>query len=131
VIGQSPDAVPGQEEPMHRNHTRRQLLEARAHAMRAAPTWSEQALFRLIGAGQLGVLVRRQVVVGEFVADFAVPSTKLIIEVDGGRHVGRAAADARRDRKLTRLGWRVLRLEAELVLREPEVALARVREALG
>ncbi len=116
---------------MHRNHTRRQLLLARASAMRSAPTWSEQALFRLVGAGKLGVAVRRQVVIGQFVADFAVPSAKLIIEVDGGSHAGRAAADARRDKKLARLGWRVLRLEAELVLREPEVAFARVREALG
>ncbi|MBI3202446.1 MAG: DUF559 domain-containing protein [Myxococcales bacterium] len=116
---------------MHRNHTRRQLLLARASAMRAAPTWSEQALFRLVRAGELGVAVRRQVVVGGFVADFAVPAAKLVIEVDGASHTQRGARDARRDRKLARLGWRVLRLEAELVLRQPEVALALVREALG
>ncbi len=116
---------------MHRNHTRRQLLEARAHAMRGAPTWSEQALSRLLRGAKLGVAVRRQVVIGGFVADFAVPAARLIIEVDGGSHAGRAAADARRDRKLARLGWRVLRLEAELVPRQPEAALLRVREALG
>jgi very-short-patch-repair endonuclease len=131
VIGQTPDATPGQEVLMHRKQERRQLLLARAAAMRAAPTWSEQALFRLVGAGQLGVAVRRQVVVGEFVADLAVPGAKLIIEVDGRSHAGRAARDARRDRKLARHGWRVLRLEADRVLREPEVALARVRKALG
>jgi very-short-patch-repair endonuclease len=139
VIGQSPDATPGQEVLVHRKQERRQLLLARASAMcpsghhearRAAPTWSEQALFRLVGAGQLGVAVRRQVVVGEFVVDLAVPAAKLAIEVDGASHAGRAAADARRDRKLARLGWRVLRVEAELVLREPEVAVERVRVAL-
>ncbi|MBK7579038.1 MAG: DUF559 domain-containing protein [Myxococcales bacterium] len=116
---------------MHRNLKRRQLLEARAHAMRAAPTWSEQAMLRLLRVAKLGVAVKRQVVVGPFVADFAVPSAKLIIEVDGAWHAARGAADARRDRKLARLGWRVLRLEAELVLRAPDVALALVREALG
>ncbi|MBK8999987.1 MAG: DUF559 domain-containing protein [Myxococcales bacterium] len=99
--------------------------------MRQAPTWSEQALSRLLGGAELGVAVRRQLVVGQFVADFAVSSRRLIIEVDGGSHSQRAAHDARRDRKLARLGWRVLRLEAALVLREPEAALARVRAALG
>lgn len=116
---------------MHRNHTRRQLLEARAHGMRAAPTWSEQALSRLLRDARLGVAVRRQVVIGQFVADFTLPAAKLIIEVDGGSHAPRAARDARRDRKLARFGWRVLRLEADLVLRQPELALARVRDALA
>lgn len=103
---------------MHRNQKRRQLLEARAHGLRSAPTWSEQALGRLLA--ELGLAVRRQLVVGGFVADFAVPAAKLLIEVDGPWHARRRAADARRDRKLVRLGWRVLRLEAELVRREPE-----------
>ncbi|MBK7582078.1 MAG: DUF559 domain-containing protein [Myxococcales bacterium] len=46
-------------------------------------------------------------------------------------HARKVAADARRDRKLARLGWRVLRLDAELVVKKPEVALGLVREALG
>jgi very-short-patch-repair endonuclease len=53
------------------------------------------------------------------------------VEVDGGSHVGRAAADARRDRKLTRLGYRVLRLEGELVVANVAEAVACVRAALG
>jgi len=65
------------------------------------------------------------------VADFALASAKLVIEVDGGSHAGRTAADARRDKRLARPGWRVLRHEAERVLRDPEVAIARLREALG
>jgi len=40
-------------------------------------------------------------------------------------------ADARRDRELRRLGYTVFRLEAELVLRQPALAVARVRAALG
>ncbi len=39
-------------------------------------------------------------------------------------------ADARRDRELARLGYRVLRLPAELVQRQLTEALARVRAAL-
>lgn len=116
---------------MHRNTKREQLLHARAHAMRAAPTAGEAALFELLRAGRLGVVVRRQHVVGEHIVDLAIPSVKLAVEVDGRSHIGRQAADARRDRKLARLGWRVLRLEAELVLREPEVAVECVRRAVG
>jgi very-short-patch-repair endonuclease len=40
-------------------------------------------------------------------------------------------ADARRDRVLQRFGYRVLRLPAVLVMRQPLVAAARVRKALA
>ena len=50
---------------------------------------------------------------------------------DGGAHRARGAADARRDRKLASLGFRVLRLDADLVERALPEALARVRQALG
>lgn len=116
---------------MHRNTKRQQLLRARAHAMRSAPTASEAALFELLRGGRLGAVVRRQYVVGEHIVDLAIPSVKLAVEVDGRSHTGRQAADARRDRKLARLGWRVLRLGAEVVIREPEVAVERVRRAVG
>ena len=43
----------------------------------------------------------------------------------------RRTADARRDRKLARLGYRVLRIDAELVRRAPEEALALIRRALA
>ena len=113
------------------NPFRRKLtLEARASAMRGAPTRSEEALWRLISGGKLGVSVRRQKVIGEFIADFAIPSRHLVLEVDGASHRLRAAPDARKDRALARLGWRVLRLDAELVLSAPEEALRLVREAL-
>lgn len=62
--------------------------------------------------------------------DFLVPATRLVIEVDGGYHRTRRVADARRERALRRLGYRVLRLEAELVLGAPGEAVARVRAAL-
>jgi very-short-patch-repair endonuclease len=38
--------------------------------------------------------------------DFVAPSVRLVIEVDGGYHADRAAADARRDRALGRFGFR-------------------------
>lgn len=108
-----------------------QLLTRRAQLMRAHPSWPEQVLWRALRSGQLGVPFRRQVVVGRFVVDFLAPRARLVVEVDGPQHRLRRAADARRDRKLVRLGYRVLRLEAEVVVTRLPVALACVREALG
>jgi len=50
--------------------------------------------------------------------------------LEPANHARRKSADARRDRKLARLGYRVLRLEASLVERQLEIAVARIRAAL-
>ncbi len=100
--------------------------------MRHAPTESEAALFTLLSARKLGVQFRRQVPIGgRYVADFFAPERRLVVEIDGASHAGRSAADARRDRVLHRLGLRVLRLPASLVMRQPLVAVERIRAALA
>jgi very-short-patch-repair endonuclease len=53
------------------------------------------------------------------------------VEVDGEWHQRRVTADERRERKLTRMGYRVLRLDAALVVQQPQVAIARIREAVA
>lgn len=107
------------------------LLAQRAQLQRANPSWPERLLWQALRSGQLGLPFRRQVVLGGYIADFVAAQAKLIVEVDGRCHQFKRASDARRDRKLRRLGYRVLRLEAELVLQQLPVALARVREALA
>ncbi len=115
-----------------RQQLKRQIVLAqRAHEMRHQPTRSECALWVALSGKQLGVAFRRQVVIGHrYIADFLAPSVKLVIEVDGSCHARRVVADARRDRVLLRLGYRVLRLDAELVLRQLPLAVEAVREAL-
>jgi very-short-patch-repair endonuclease len=82
-------------------------------------------------ARQLGVSFRRQVpVVGQFTADFCAPSIGLIVEVDGAIHARKLGPDARRDLKLRRAGFRVVRVSAELVLRDLGAAVAIIRAAL-
>ena len=102
-----------------------------AHALRANTNAPERAMWALLRGKQLGVWFRRQVPLGRYIADLAAPAARLVVEVDGGYHALRRAADARRDRGLARMGYRVLRLEAALVLREPLAVVARVRDALG
>jgi very-short-patch-repair endonuclease len=52
------------------------------------------------------------------------------LKLDGRSHALRRAADARRDEKLQRLGYRVLRLDAQLVTHDLPAAVARLRQVL-
>jgi len=107
------------------------VVVERARGMRRAPTPSERVLWEAIRARKLGASFRRQAPLGRYVADFVAPRERLVVEVDGGWHAGRRAADERRDAKLRRMGYRVLRLDAEIVLRELPVVVERVRGAFG
>jgi very-short-patch-repair endonuclease len=109
---------------------RSSTLQLHAAQLRSWLTPSEAALWQLIRGGRTGVWFRRQVVIGRYIVDFAAPSARLIIEIDGAYHSLRRSADARRDRHLSRRGYRILRLDAELVLEQAEQALALVRRAL-
>jgi very-short-patch-repair endonuclease len=106
-------------------------LEARASAMRRNLTVSESALWLRLAGKRLGVAFRRQVPLDRYIADVVAPSVRLIVEVDGLWHHRRVAADERRNRKLVRLGYRILHLEAALVMQQPLVAVERIREAIA
>lgn len=106
-------------------------LNARAYVKRRSLTHSESALWQYLTGSQLGVAFRRQVPLGEYIVDFLAPSIGLIVEVDGEWHQRRVTADERRDRKLTRMGYRIVRIDAALVMRTPQVAVARIRDAIG
>lgn len=102
-----------------------------ARQKRSWLTESEARLWSALRKRQLGVQFRRQVpLAGRYIVDFLAPSVALIVEVDGGYHARRAAADARRDEALGALGFRTFRLEAEMVLCDLPEAVARVRAAL-
>lgn len=106
---------------------RQQVIAERAWAMRHHPTPSEEALWNAIRSKQLGVEFKRQFVIGhKYIADFAAPCIRLVVEVDGASHAQRSTADARRDRWLRRQGWRVVRVSAEAVLRQLHVAMALI-----
>jgi very-short-patch-repair endonuclease len=112
-------------------HSSRSRLEVYAAQNRAALTESEARLWSALSAGQLGVSFRRQVPLGNrFIVDFLAPRARLVVEVDGGYHGRRRGADGRRDAKLRRLGYRVLRLSAALVMEDLQAAVAHVRAAI-
>jgi very-short-patch-repair endonuclease len=59
-----------------------------------------------------GARFRRQHPVGPYIADFACPGARLIVEVDGATHwtPEQLAHDARRTRYLKQQGWTVIRV---------------------
>ena len=116
----------------HLDSARQSLLESRARYMRFNLTFPEQLLWQAIRGRQLGCVFRRQVPIGRrYIADFCAPKARVVVEVDGGWHTTRRKADARRDEALRRLGYRVVRVEAKLVMRDLPGAVARVAEKLA
>jgi very-short-patch-repair endonuclease len=114
--------------PLNSKAQARLELQARQH--RSHLTDSEARLWSALKARRLGVQFRAEVLLGgRFIVDFFASSTGLVVEVDGGYHARRRAADASRDRKLRRLGYRVIRLDAELVLRDLSAAVVLIRAA--
>ncbi len=111
---------------------RKQLwLEQCAWANRRVLTPSEARLWSALSARKVGVQFRREVpLAGRYIVDFCAPAARLVVEVDGRYHESRPRADARRDAELRGLGYRVLRVEAALVMRDLAAVLALVRGAL-
>jgi very-short-patch-repair endonuclease len=90
----------------------------KARLLRRHATISERLLWGRLRGGQLdGLKFRRQHPAGDWIADFACVGARLLVEIDGASH-GDPAKDARRDRELVRLGWRVLRVEDRRVVRD-------------
>ncbi|MBL8739943.1 MAG: DUF559 domain-containing protein [Myxococcales bacterium] len=108
-------------------------IAGHAAAHRAAPTLTETILWQALSGSKLGVGFRRQVPIGRYIADFLAHSVKLIVEVDGAYHATPAGrrADARRDRYLARLGYRVVRLPAAMVQHQLPQAVALVAAAIA
>ena len=112
-------------------HRRRVQLDQYAWCNRRAPTESEARLWEALRGRKLGVQFRRQVpLCGRYIADFLAPAVRLVVEVDGGSHMGREHRDTQRDAYLRRGGYWVLRVDAEVVLRDLPVVLALIRGAL-
>jgi very-short-patch-repair endonuclease len=100
--------------------------------MRAAPTDAERKLWWHL-RHRLPVErthFRRQVQIGQFIADFVSHKAKLVIEVDGGQHSEKVKADCARTEFLAREGYRVLRFWNNDVLQNIDGVLEVIALAL-
>jgi very-short-patch-repair endonuclease len=89
--------------------------------MRKEMTEAERRLWNQIRAHRLmGLGFRRQVPIAGYIADFACPQHKLVVEVDGTWHAhpGAAFHDRQRTSKLGETGWTVVRFWNHEVMKE-------------
>ena len=111
---------------------RYKLLKGFALENRQNPTLAEQVLWSHIRAGQLGVKVLRQYIIGDFIVDFLLAENKLVIEVDGAYHAERQQIenDKQREEALNRMGYRVIRFTNEEVLYDTNKVLDNITKEI-
>ncbi len=99
-----------------------------ARALRRDSTDVERLIWRLLRDRRFErVKFRRQVPIGPYIADFASPQHRLVIELDGGQRGG--ADDVRRQAFLGTRGWRVIRFWNNDVLQSRSGVLESLLDA--
>ncbi len=100
--------------------------------MRRDQTDVERLLWaRLRGRALGGFKFRRQVPIDRYVADFVCIEARLIIELDGAQHAGRAAYDEARTQVLEQAGFQVLRYWNHQLLQETDSVLEDILATLN
>ena len=104
----------------------------RVRELRYDGSRAERICWELVRAHRVqGLKFRRQHPIGPYFADFACPSRKLIIEIDGDFHADQAEEDMRRTAMMEREGSRVVRLAAAEVVQNPEGIWASIDALLS
>ena len=108
------------------------IILDRARRMRREMTEAELKLWRILRNRSLvGVKFRRQVPIGNYIADFCCLDLNLVVEVDGGQHAEHEVADASRSRFLSQEGFRVLRFWNDQVLNGSEFVVTEILAAIS
>ncbi|MDZ7927730.1 MAG: endonuclease domain-containing protein [Agrobacterium sp.] len=98
-----------------------QKHRAYARQMRKVMTDAELKFWNAVRAHRLaGLAFRRQLPVAGYIVDFACPSHKIIVELDGFQHAENPAADYDRQRTemLEQRGWTVLRFWNDDIIKD-------------
>ncbi|MGC2443074.1 endonuclease domain-containing protein [Candidatus Binatus sp.] len=108
------------------------LPHHRARRLRRDQTDAEKKLWGRLRAKRLADFhFRRQFPIGNFIADFACPKSKLVIELDGGQHLDQKAKDDWRTKLIEQRGFRVLRFWDSEVLTGIDGVLEGIMKALS
>ena len=95
-------------------------------------TDAEQRLWYHLRARRfLGWKFRRQVPLGNYIADFLCEESRVIIEVDGGQHAERIELDLQRTEWMRAQGYAVIRFWNNDVLTNIDGVLATLSPALS
>ncbi|MBQ6225468.1 MAG: endonuclease domain-containing protein [Bacteroidaceae bacterium] len=108
-------------------------LKAFARENRRNQTEAEEFLWRQLKGNALGVKFKRQLIIQNYIADFACLEKSLIIEVDGGYHFiqEQMELDAYRTEDLEKLGFKVLRFRNEEIIIEIEQVLKTIQDYIN
>lgn len=102
-----------------------------AREQRSEPTRAEKMLWEALRRNQLGVRIRRQHPIKDFVLDFYCAEARLAIEVDGPIHEEQKGYDDWRDEQLAGWGISTLRIPEDRVREDLPGVLDEIRTALG
>jgi very-short-patch-repair endonuclease len=109
--------------------SRLDTLHETAREMRRNPTAAQTALGEGLIAANLGKFrLRRQVVIGSAIVDFACQPLKLAVEIDEPE--ANAELDRRRDASLAEVGIKVLRFPAADILADTDAVVTAIVAAL-
>jgi very-short-patch-repair endonuclease len=109
------------------------VLRARtriARRLRREATDVETVLWRALRERLPEYHWRRQHPIETYIADFACPGRKLVIELDGGQHALQETADIARSRELERRGYRIVRFWNNDVMHNLAGVLEAIRREL-
>lgn len=100
--------------------------------MRKNPTEGERCMWEWLKGGIGGFRFRRQVIIGNYIVDFACIKAKIIIEIDGGYHntEEQINLDTTRTNYLNRYGYQVIRFTNEEIIGNPTSAYERIKQLL-
>jgi len=101
--------------------------------LRNNATDAEKQLWQYIKGSRLGMKIRRQHSIGNYIVDFYCPEAKLIIELDGEYHFTEAGIeyDKQRTAYLTSLGFMMIRFENKEVFERIGFVLAEIKKAFS
>ena len=109
--------------------SRLDTLHATAREMRRNPTQAQEHLAEALVAAELGKYrLRRQVVIGSAIVDFACQPLGIAVEID--EPDADPVLDQRRDRSLAEVGVKVLRFPAADVLADRDTVVQAIVAAL-
>lgn len=78
-----------------------------------------------------GLKFKRQVPIGNYIADFVCEHEKLIVELDGGQHDVETQKDDERTQALQNHGYRVVRYWNDDVIKNMDYVLEELKLVLG
>ena len=102
----------------------------RAIELRKELTPAERKLWAVIRNDQLGVSLRRQHAIGNYIPDFVCIEKKLIIELDGSQHLEQEEYDEERTKYLESLGYKVIRFWNNDVMKNIESVILAITNAI-